>query len=308
MNPDPLGSGRRAALSRQLSRVARDETGLLGMDGHPAPIPRIGVTGAPGAGKSSLIGVLAARRAVARAPLGILAIDPSSPLSHGSVLGDRIRMDGASGNDAIFIRSLPSKSAHDGLCANVEPLLRVFEDAGFAEILLETVGVGQAQHTLGAVVDTVVMVLSPHTGDSIQAMKAGLLEMADIYVVNKSDLPDARRTAAELRAVVQRGAPQAAWTAPVLLACALSGDGVAELSQAIDDHRSRVVQHRDAAAVAAQRMRHHVFELLQRRLADTVRDCDPALWSQPVADILATIRQRQTLHRPWDAPVRTGAD
>lgn len=308
MSPDPLDRGRRAALSRRLSRIARDETGLLGMDGPAASISRIGLTGAPGAGKSSLIGVLAAHRAAAHAPLGILAIDPSSPLNHGSVLGDRIRMDGVSGNDAVFIRSLPSKSAHDGLCANVEPLLRVFDDAGFAEVLLETVGVGQAQHTLCAVVDSVVMVLSPHAGDSIQAMKAGLLEMADIYVVNKSDLPDARRTAAELRSVVQRGAPQAAWTPPVLLACALSGDGVAELSQAIDDHRSRVVQHRDAAAVAAQRMRHHVFEVLQRGLADTVRDCDPALWSQPVAAILATISQQWILHRPWDAPDRTGAD
>lgn len=302
MSPTPLDSERRAALSRQLSRIARDETGLLGMDGQATPIARIGVTGAPGAGKSSLIGVLAARRAVARAPLGILAIDPSSPLSHGSLLGDRIRMDGVSGNDAIFIRSLASRSAHDGLCANVEPLLRVFEDAGFAEVLLETVGVGQAQHTLAAVVDTVVMVLSPHAGDSIQAMKAGLLEMADIYVVNKSDLPDARRTAAELRAVVQRGATQAPWTPPVLLACALSGDGLAELSQAIDDHASRVVRHRDAAAVVVQRLRHHVHEVLQRRLANTVRGIGPAVWSQPLAAIIATIGEQFTQQRQRDAP------
>lgn len=308
MTSDPLGGGRRAALGRQLSRIARDQTGWLGMGDRPAPIPRIGVTGAPGAGKSSLIGVLAARRAGTSAPLGILAIDPSSPLSHGSVLGDRIRMDGVSGNHAIFIRSLPSKSAHDGLCSNIEPLLRVFEQADFAEIFLETVGVGQAQHTIGAVVDTVVMVLSPHAGDSIQAMKAGLMEMADIYVVNKSDLPDARRTAAELRGVVQRSAAQAPWTPPVLMASALSGDGIAELSQAIDEHAREVVLHRDAAAVAAQRVRHHVHEVLQRRLADTIRNAGPALWTQPVAAIIAAIAQQQALHRPAGDPDRASTE
>ena len=259
------------------------------MEDCPPPIPRIGITGSPGAGKSSLIAALALLRAQTRQPLGILAIDPTSPLSHGSVLGDRIRMDAVSGNPAVFIRSLPSSASHDGLCSNMEALLRVFERAEFQEVLLETVGTGQSQHAVRAVVDTVVMVLSPHAGDSIQAMKAGLMEMADIYVVNKSDLPDARRTAAEIRAIVQRSGATSGWVPPVLLTCSMNSDGVAELSAQLDSHAASVVRHRSAQEVAAQRMRRHVEEILQRRLAQQVAQWDPALWTKPLPAILASV-------------------
>lgn len=290
MMPWRLDTRQRAELGRMLSRVARDPGGLLGMEDCPAPALRIGVTGAPGAGKSSLIGALAGVRCATGAPLGILAIDPTSPLSRGSVLGDRIRMDGVAGEDAVFIRSLPSDAAHDGLCSNMEALLRVFERAGFREVILETVGTGQSQHSVRAVVDTVVMVLSPHAGDSVQAMKAGLMEMADIYVVNKSDLPDARRTAAEIRAVVQRDGLRADGTTPVLLTCSTSGAGIDELSQQIDAHVERVVATRDAAQVVAMRVRWHVQQVLQRRLATAIHAQNPTLWARPLEEILATIQ------------------
>ena len=289
MKWNPHEAGDRAALARLLTRIARDASGLAGMEDCPPPIPRIGITGSPGAGKSSLIAALALLRAQTRQPLGILAIDPTSPLSHGSVLGDRIRMDAVSGNPAVFIRSLPSSASHDGLCSNMEALLRVFERAEFREVLLETVGTGQSQHAVRAVVDTVVMVLSPHAGDSIQAMKAGLMEMADIYVVNKSDLPDARRTAAEIRAIVQRSGASSGWVPPVLLTCSMNSDGVAELSAQLDSHAVSVVRHRSAQEVAAQRMRRHVEEILQRRLAQQVAQWDPALWTKPLPAILASV-------------------
>lgn len=289
MKWNPHEAGDRAALARLLTRIARDASGLAGMEDCPPPIPRIGITGSPGAGKSSLIAALALLRAQTRQPLGILAIDPTSPLSHGSVLGDRIRMDAVSGNPAVFIRSLPSSASHDGLCSNMEALLRVFERAEFQEVLLETVGTGQSQHAVRAVVDTVVMVLSPHAGDSIQAMKAGLMEMADIYVVNKSDLPDARRTAAEIRAIVQRSGATSGWVPPVLLTCSMNSDGVAELSAQLDSHAASVVRHRSAQEVAAQRMRRHVEEILQRRLAQQVAQWDPALWTKPLPAILASV-------------------
>jgi len=289
MTWNPQDAGDRAALARLLTRIARDPTGLMGMEDGPPPISRVGITGAPGAGKSSLVGALATIRVQARQPLGVLAIDPTSPLSRGSVLGDRIRMDAIAADPAVFIRSLPSSASHDGLCSNMEALLRVFERAGFQEVLLETVGTGQSQHTVRAVVDTVVMVLSPHGGDSIQAMKAGLMEMADIYVVNKSDLPDARRTAAEIRGVVQRSGAPSAWVPPVLLTCSTTGEGVAELSRQIDAHAAQVVTLRPAQEVAAQRMRRHVGEVLQRRLAQQLAEQDAALWRQPLADILAAV-------------------
>jgi len=291
MTWDPRAPGSRAALGRLLTQVARDPTGLMGMDDCPAPISRIGVTGAPGAGKSSLIGALAPIRAATRQPLGILAIDPSSPLTRGAMLGDRIRMDAVSGLDAVFIRSVPSSAAHDGLCSNMEALLRVFERAGFQEVILETVGTGQSQHSVRAVVDTLVMVLSPHAGDSIQAMKAGLMEMADIYVVNKSDLPDARRTAAEIRAVVQRSGARPDWMPPVLLTSSGSGAGIDELARQIEEHARRIVSGRDAAQVAALRLRRHVEEVLQRRLARAVQEMDASLWSRPLAEILARFGQ-----------------
>ena len=289
MKWNPHEAGDRAALARLLTRIARDASGLAGMEDCPPPIPRIGITGSPGAGKSSLIAALALLRAQTRQPLGILAIDPTSPLSHGSVLGDRIRMDAVSGNPAVFIRSLPSSASHDGLCSNMEALLRVFERAEFQEVLLETVGTGQSQHAVRAVVDTVVMVLSPHAGDSIQAMKAGLMEMADIYVVNKSDLPDARRTAAEIRAIVQRSGASSGWVPPVLLTCSMNSDGVAELSAQLDSHAASVVRHRSAQEVAAQRMRRHVEEILQRRLAQQVAQWDASLWTKPLPAILASV-------------------
>lgn len=284
-----LGPARRAALGRLMSRIARDENGMEGMEPCPVPAPRIGITGPPGAGKSTLIGPLVGMRVKARQPLGILAVDPTSPRSRGSVLGDRIRMDAIAADPRVFIRSLPSLTSHDGLCSNIEALLRVFEREGFAEIILETVGVGQGQHTIRAVTDTVIVVMPPNAGDSIQAMKAGLMELADIYVVNKSDLADAKATAADIRAIVRVSSAGAAWTPPVLLASGLTGAGVAELSEAIDHHLQTVAARKDPAAVASERLRYHVGEVLQRRLANTIDAADPSLWSRPLGEIIESI-------------------
>lgn len=266
MAPLTLDAIARRALGRALSECARDATGRVGFEPMPEPAFRIGITGSPGAGKSSLIGVLASHRVEKAGSLSVLAIDPTSPVSQGSVLGDRIRMDAASGHPGIYIRSLPSRAALDGLCDNMEALLRILERTGFAEIMLETVGAGQVQHTVRTVTDTVVMVHAPHAGDAIQAMKAGMMEMADIFVVNKADLPDARRAAIEIKAALLRDRPEGNWRPPVILTSTQSGSGVQELSEAIDLHRQQVVAHRPAAEQTARRVRHHVTELLQRLL------------------------------------------
>jgi len=289
MRPD-LGAVERRALGRALTECARDGTGRLGFDPPPPPKYRIGITGAPGAGKSSLIGTLAGKRVEASGSVAVLAVDPTSPVSQGSVLGDRIRMDAASGHADVYIRSLPSRAAHDGLCDNVEALLRMLERTGFGEIILETVGAGQVQHTVRTVTDTVVMVHAPHSGDAVQAMKAGLMEIADIFVVNKADLPDAKRAAMEISSALLRDRPEGTWKPPVILTSTQTGAGIAELSGAIDRHRDTVVALRDGARVAAERTRRHAGELLQRRLAEA--SAEAGLDSSDLDAAIAAIVER----------------
>src|SRR5262249_53723903 len=144
---------------------------------------RIGITGDPGTGEGTLISQLAQRRLATAERLGVLAIDPTSPFSGGAILGDRVRMDAVLQDERVFIRSFASRSAHGGLTDNVSDLLAVMDRHAFDEVILETVGVGQTEYTVRVLVDTVVLVLIPESGDQIQAMKAGLMETADIYVV-----------------------------------------------------------------------------------------------------------------------------
>jgi LAO/AO transport system kinase len=280
----------RRRLARALSLCAADVSGLEGFAPAAEPKFRIGVTGAPGAGKSSLIGVLVGERVSAAGSVAVLAIDPTSPLTRGSVLGDRIRMDAASGHSDVYIRSVPSRSAQDGLCDNVEALLRVLEREGFGEVLLETVGAGQVQHTVRTATDTVVMVFSPNTGDAIQAMKAGPIEMADIFVVNKADLPGAKRAAVEIGSAILRARADDGWLPPVILTSAETGAGVAELSEAIDDHRRRIVAHRNPGSVEARRVRHHATELLHRHLAAAAGETATA--SAALDEVVAAILAR----------------
>ncbi|HQS11179.1 MAG TPA: GTP-binding protein, partial [Xanthobacteraceae bacterium] len=179
----------RRALGRALSRAA--DAGLADILSAPPReerhvARRIGVTGPPGAGKSTLIAALARFRLSRASRVAIVAIDPTSPKTRGSILGDRIRMDGLVDDPRVFIRSLASRGATDGLADNLPEILSVFDDYGFDEIILETVGVGQSEFAVRELVDVELLVLTPGAGDQIQAMKAGILETADIYVVNKA--------------------------------------------------------------------------------------------------------------------------
>lgn len=274
----------RRILSRRLSALldASVEETLAGLrEGALADVPavggarRIGITGAPGAGKSSLIATLAAHRLGRERRLGVLAVDPSSPVSQGSILGDRIRMDAVTTDPRFFLRSVPSRNTHDGLCANVPDLLLAMEAHGFDDLIVETVGVGQAEYGIRPLVDTLVLVLMPQSGDAIQAMKAGILEMADIYVVNKADLPGAKLAAAEIRAITQRRAPRPGeWVPPVVLTSQQDGSGISELDAAIDRHGEWATAHRDPQALARARRRYHVQSLIGRRVSELLDALD----------------------------------
>jgi LAO/AO transport system kinase len=198
--------------------------------------------------------------------VGLIAIDPTSPLSGGSLLGDRIRIDEVAANPNLFIRSLPSGPASDGLCPNILSLLEAFELAGFEHVILETIGVGQVSYQAKPLVDTFVLVLVPESGDTVQAMKAGILELADIYVVNKADLPASAKLASELRAIAEWRGQNRGWVPPIILTSATERFGASELIEAIETHRKAVLTEERMAELATARREYHLRTLLIRQI------------------------------------------
>lgn len=284
-------AAKRRALGQALTRAAEAEVAQALTFARAFPPAaeggawRIGVTGAPGAGKSSLIARLARLRLerLAREPgrsgapaeqLAVIAIDPTSPVSHGSILGDRIRMEDIAGDQRAYIRSLPSRGGRDGLTHNIVDILYALDVHGFRETILETVGVGQAEHAVRLMVDTVVLVLHPESGDSIQAMKAGVMELADVYVVNKADLPGARRALAELRATLGN-LSASGFRPPILSVSQNDPASIASLDKAIEAHRSHVEECGLRHIRRAARQAYHVDSLILRKLAE-LRAAHPA--------------------------------
>jgi LAO/AO transport system kinase len=289
------GAERRRALARTLSRVA-DATVSEALAFEPVaparPAWRVGFTGPPGSGKSSLISRLAAARLEQYPPssevgderIAVLAVDPSSPLSGGALLGDRIRMDALADDSRAYVRSIASRGGSEGLAHNIADILAVTDAYGFDEVLLESVGVGQSECAIRALVDTLVLVLHPDAGDSIQAMKSGILELADVYVVNKADLRGAPTAAAELRAVIKVAA-SSAWMPPVIEVSRAQGAGFESLSGALERHRCHLARTRDTELVAAGRRRYHLRSLLQRRI-------DEMLAQSPGVSSIADVQAR----------------
>jgi LAO/AO transport system kinase len=198
----------------------------------------VGITGPPGAGKSSLLdGLLRAYRA-RDLRLGVLAVDPSSPFTGGALLGDRIRMHEASRDAGVFIRSLGSRGSLGGLSARTEAVADLLDAFGHERIFIETVGVGQSELDIVENCYSTVVVLTPESGDGIQTMKAGLMEIGDLFVVNKADRDGAERLAGELEATLSARGPREGWLPPVLRTVASSGEGLESLSDGIEEHRA----------------------------------------------------------------------
>lgn len=271
----------RHALGRRLTQLANTSAAdVLNTQLGQSPATRarrIGLTGAPGAGKSTLAGHLALHR-MRDQRLGVLAIDPSSPRTGGAILGDRIRMDELAGSAELYIRSIGSRSANDGLSDNLPEMLDTMDEFGFDEVLLETVGVGQAEYAARTQVDTLVLVLLPESGDMVQAMKAGIMEMADIFVVNKADLPGAQKMATDIQRIAALARhPEGDWRAPVLLVSSSQAGTVAALSSCIDRHQAWLAETEKRTALLQARSRYRLRRLIERRAADAVNQFD-AQW------------------------------
>jgi len=203
---------------------------------------RIGVTGPPGAGKSTLVNEMARLLRERGQTVGVLAVDPSSPFTGGALLGDRIRMEDRTLDQGVFIRSMASRGRHGGLARAAVDACDVMDAFGLDTILLETVGVGQAEYDVLDAADTVLVVLCPGAGDGVQAMKAGLLEVADVLVVNKSDVAGADRLVSDLKEAVHARFHRrdAEWAVPVVACSAGTGEGVGVVLDAIDAHRAHL--------------------------------------------------------------------
>ncbi|MEZ4423839.1 MAG: methylmalonyl Co-A mutase-associated GTPase MeaB [Gemmatimonadota bacterium] len=306
-------SGARLGLARAISAVEGERPGFQallhavtreGLQGR-----RIGVTGPPGAGKSSLVAQMATHFRTRGETVGIVAVDPTSPFSGGALLGDRIRMNDLATDPGIFIRSMATRGSLGGLAMATEEVIDLMDGFGFDRVIVETVGVGQTELEIQSAADTVLVALVPESGDGIQAMKAGLMEIADIFVVNKADRPGADRLAKELSFAIHLRAGEAlkdvpahhgvqldavrkdrtrakapaepqGWQIPVLKTVAQTGEGLPELLEAIDRHRD----HLEATGELRRRRRTRA----EGRVVDVVeRQLGRLAWSRPGAqDIL----------------------
>jgi LAO/AO transport system kinase len=277
---DAAIGGDRRALARLLSHVEGRtdvaEHALRRLYPRAGRAHLVGITGPPGAGKSTLVSALIGELRASDRSVGVVAVDPSSPITGGALLGDRVRMQAYAGDRDVFIRSMAARGHAGGLAATSGAAAAVIDAAGFGIVLLETVGTGQAEVEVAAAADTTVVLEAPEMGDEVQAIKAGLLEVADLVVVNKGDRPGAQRTASQLRAMLVATSPRdQADGRPrpkrpdVLVTTASTGDGVAALLAAIDRHRAVAEAAGGGARLA--RAEHQVWAVVVERLRDRLR-------------------------------------
>jgi LAO/AO transport system kinase len=274
-------AGDRRALARLLTAVENHtpvaEAALRRLYPQAGSAHLVGITGPPGAGKSTLVAALIAELRAAGRSVAVVAVDPSSPITGGALLGDRVRMQAYASDDGVFIRSMASRGHAGGLASTSASAAAVLDAAGFDTVLLETVGTGQSEVEVAAAADTTVVLEAPEMGDEVQAIKAGLLEVADIVVVNKGDRPGAQRTAAQLRAMlvpsVGRGDADPSRPVPkrpeVIVTTAIAGKGIAELVTLLDRRRA---ERSSADGARLTRATAQVDGILAQRIRDRLAD------------------------------------
>jgi LAO/AO transport system kinase len=288
-----LLAGDRRALARVVTLIennapeARDILAQLHLHGGRAHV--IGITGSPGAGKSTLVTQLVRELRRRDQRVGVVAVDPSSPFSGGAILGDRIRMQELAGDPNVFIRSMASRGSLGGLAISTRDVVRALDAAGFDTIVIETVGAGQAEVEIVRAAQSVIVVAVPGMGDDIQAIKAGILEIADIFVVNKADRPGADQTAAELRMLLSldERRKERAWRPPILKTIASSGEGVPALAEALAEHATFLRASGQLVSRGSRQARSEVIALLHQALLERLEATVPSdEWDRLIADIV----------------------
>jgi LAO/AO transport system kinase len=268
--------GEAAAVARLISLVEDDSPALPELSAALAPHTGqahiVGLTGSPGVGKSTSTSALVAGLRERGKRVAVLAIDPSSPFSGGALLGDRIRMSEHDTDPEVFIRSMASRGHLGGLAGAAPQALRVLDAAGCDVIIVETVGVGQSEVEIAGIADTTVVLLAPGMGDGIQAAKAGILEIGDIFVINKADREGANTTRRELRSMIGMRADDPDWTPPIVLTVATKGEGTDEVVDAIDKHFAYLSESGELTRRRVGRARREIEALalasVQRRLGE----------------------------------------
>ena len=266
---DRVLAGDRLALARLMTLVENRAPELPGvMSRLYAQTGRahvVGVTGPPGAGKSTLVDALIGRLRAAGRRVGVVAVDPSSPFSGGAVLGDRIRMQAHFLDPGVFIRSLATRGSHGGLPRAARDVVRLLDAFGMDVVLVETVGVGQTELDVMRLADSIVVVLVPEAGDTVQVMKAGLLEIADVFVVNKADRDGALRMVSELEQMLHLR-PPSPWAIPVLPTTASVGTGVDAVLEALERHRTFASSDAERGSRAAARRTGELIDILDEEM------------------------------------------
>ena len=232
---------------------------------------RIGITGSPGAGKSTLVDGLAGRYRAQQTTVGVVAVDPTSPFTGGAILGDRIRMREHDGDPGFYMRSMATRGSLGGLARSSAEVAAVIEASGKQRLLLETVGVGQDEVDIVRLADVTIVVLVPGMGDDVQSIKAGIMEIADIFVVNKSDRDGADRLEKEVRSLQSLAAQHGSWIPPVVRTIATTGDGIEELEQMVDKFWSWLAEEGRLTARREAHWRARVMEMISHELLRAVR-------------------------------------
>jgi LAO/AO transport system kinase len=271
---DELASGERRPLARLLTRIENGDPAVrellpeLFAAGGRAHV--VGITGPPGSGKSTLVNALIGEWRRRGKRVGVLAVDPSSPYTRGAILGDRIRMMEHAADRDVFVRSMASRGELGGIAATTWIAAAALDAAGYDPVVIETVGAGQSEVEVARLAETTVVVEVPEMGDEVQAIKAGLLEVADIIAVNKGDRPGADRAARQLRAMLSTAGGRVERTPPpVMLTTATTADGVAALADAIEAHRDRARTPAAARDRAVNQVRRALADVAGRRAADS---------------------------------------
>lgn len=292
-------SGDRSALARLVSMVERGGPEARAVSGLSHPLSggavTVGITGAPGAGKSTLTSALVGCIRAADEPVAVLAIDPSSPFTGGAILGDRVRMSEHSLDSDVFIRSMATRGHLGGLSLAVPEASRLLDAVGMPWVLIETVGVGQVEVEIAGEADTTVVVVNPGWGDAVQANKAGLMEIADVFVVNKADRPGVRDTIGDIERMLSLRTRDG-WRPPIISTVATTGDGVDELWQAMRDHGDWSVESGQRELRRAKRLETELRRMLEVRLLE--RATALASGDRWTTALSATASGRAD---PWDA-------